>query len=399
MEPAARAQPKERRIEILIACDKFRGSLTAREANAAILEGLTSSGLAAEARALPIADGGEGTIDALEGHAMTRRHARVAGAFGEPVEADYLYDAEQRAAVIEMAAVAGHAATHGKGYDPDRATSRGVGELIAAALDDGARHVTVAVGGSVTVDGGAGALMALGARYLDDAGEVIEVPAGRTLARIASVDLSQLDPRTDRLAIVLAADVDNPLVGPNGAAAVFGPQKGVASEDVPGYDAALAHFDALLSEATGAEPLANAPFAGAAGGMLVGLRAAATTTARDGFAVVAQHHQLEEAIAACDLVITGEGSLDAQSLSGKGPIAIARMAQAARRPAIAFAGRVAVDPATLAEHGLVAFAILRTPVGLRDALASGATNLTATAESAFRLIGSFRGPSSRTDRP
>ncbi|MCF3936430.1 glycerate kinase [Acuticoccus sp. M5D2P5] len=373
-------------MHILIACDKFRGSLTAAEANAAIAEGLEASHLRATTKLIAIGDGGEGTLDALSGGAAKRRTTQIKSPYGEPYEGAWLYDPVSRRAVIELALVAGHAAAADRGYDPDRASSFGVGELIRAALDEGAQCVVVALGGSITVDGGAGALEALGARYRDAAGRPIERPAGRTLAQIAEVDLSGLDPRVAGLRIVLAADVDNPLVGENGAAHVFGPQKGVAANDIGAFDAALGHFDKVVA-AAGGERLADTPFAGAAGGMMVGLSAIAPTSARDGFAIVAEHHGLERAVAAAQLVVTGEGSLDKQSLGGKGPVAIARMAEAAGVPAIAFAGRLAVDPATLGRHGIrAAFSISAGPAKLEEALAGGRDALTATATHAFNLI-------------
>ncbi|WP_108658940.1 glycerate kinase [Acuticoccus kandeliae] len=373
-------------MHILIACDKFRGSLTAAEANASIAAGLAMSPLEATATTLAIADGGEGTLDALAGGTAERRRTTIRSPFGDPYEGAWLYDPAAKRAVIELAAVAGHAAAAHKGYDPDVASSVGVGELVRAALDAGAGTVVVALGGSITVDGGAGALEALGARYYDASGAPLIHPAGRGLAAIERVDLSGLDPRAAGLSIVLAADVDNPLLGVRGAARVFGPQKGVRAEDIEAFDAALGHFDAKVAEA-GRARLADTPFAGAAGGMMVGLAGIAETTARDGFALVAEHHRLEERIAAATLVVTGEGSLDSQSLGGKGPVAIARMAEAAGKPAIAFAGRLAVGPEALVAHGIkAAFSISHGPSSLEDALAGAREALTHTAAHAFATL-------------
>jgi len=380
-------------VKILVACDKFRGSLTANEANAAILAGLAQSPLGADAlaEAVPIADGGEGTLEALASSTSILVKSPARDPFGHTDEVEWLYDPAQRRAVIEMARVAGHPAAARHGYDPDRATSAGVGDLIRAALDRGAREVVVALGGSITVDGGAGALEAMGARYRDASGAPVPDAAGRALATIAEIDLSGLDPRARDLAITVAADVDNPLVGARGAAAVFGPQKGVAAGDVAAFDAALGAFEATLAAAAGRGSLAEAPFAGAAGGILCGLAAMAPTAARDGFALVSEHHALEERVGAVDLVVTGEGSLDAQSLGGKGPVGIARMAGAAGVPAIAFAGRLAATPAELAAHGIVAaFSISRGPQMLEDALAGAADALEQTAASAFGLLAAGR---------
>jgi glycerate kinase len=378
-------------VHLLLACDKFRGSLTAAEANAAILDALDASALRADADCVPLADGGEGTLDALDAGTAERRRAAVTGPFGAPVTVEWLLDPARRRAVVEMAAAAGHGAVGPAGYDPDTASSVGVGELVCAALDGGATEIVVALGGSVTVDGGAGALEALGARFLDADRAPLLRPAGRALGRIAGVDLSGLDRRLSGVTIILACDVDNPLAGPRGAARVFGPQKGVAAEAVDAFDAALVHLDAILAEARGGEPLAEVPHAGAAGGMMVGLSAAARTLARDGFALVAEHHALNERVAAVDLVVTGEGSLDPQSLGGKGPVAIARMAREAAVPAIAFAGRLAAPSHDLRAAGITAaFAIARGPSSLEEALAGARPALVETARNVFDLFAAAR---------
>ncbi len=380
-------------MKILVACDKFRGSLTAAEANAAILLGLSRSPLARHASGdtIPIADGGEGTLEALASPESRILERPARDPFGVVHDVAFLYDPASRRAVVEMARVAGHPAAARHGYDPARATSAGVGDLIAAALDEGAREVVVALGGSITVDGGAGALEAMGARFADADGAPLHAPAGPTLAKIASVDLTGLDPRARDLAIVIAADVDNPLVGPRGAAAVFGPQKGVKADEIATYDAALASFERKLAAVLGREAMTETAFAGAAGGMLCGLSAIAPTRASDGFALISEHHDLEARVRAADLVITGEGSLDAQSLGGKGPVGIARMAKSAGVPALAFAGRLAASPQELAAQGVVAaFAVARGPQSLEEALAGAAEALTATAESVFSLYAAAR---------
>ncbi|RAH97064.1 glycerate kinase [Acuticoccus sediminis] len=373
-------------MNILVACDKFRGSLTAREANATILEALASSALNANGTDVAIADGGEGTLDALAGASLALRTSPVKGPFNGTIDAPWGFDRAAGRAVIEMARAAGHAAATG-GYDPDRATSAGIGDLIRAALDAGAREIIVAVGGSITVDGGAGALEALGARYFGADEEPVVLPAGRALRTVETVDLSGLDPRLAEARIILAADVDNPLVGQNGAARVFGPQKGVPVDDIDAFDLALAHFDRHLATARGSGVLADTPFAGAAGGMMVGLSAAAPTSAVDGFSLIFEHHRLNERIDAADLVVTGEGSLDGQSLSGKGPVAVARAASAMGKPVLAFAGRIAVSPDELAAQGITAaFAIGRGPATLEEALKHARASLAATARAAFDSV-------------
>ncbi|MEM0907374.1 MAG: glycerate kinase [Pseudomonadota bacterium] len=376
-------------MNILIACDKFRGSLTAKEANAAIIEALEGSRLASRARptAIPIADGGEGTLAALASHDSVIMKAPARDPFGAWHEAEWLHDRANGRAIIEMAQVAGHSCAQTEGYDPDRASSAGVGDLIKAALDQQIDKVVVSLGGSITVDGGAGALEALGARFLDGDGKVVQNAVGRALARVDAVDLTNLDPRAAGLSIIAAADVDHPLSGPGGAAAVFGPQKGVASGDIAAFDRALTQFDAAVAHACGRPVYADEPFAGAAGGMLVGLSAIAPTKGIDGFALVTAHHNLDGLIDEADLLVTGEGSLDQQSLGGKGPVAIARAARAANVPAIAFAGRLAASPAALRAEGIgAAFSISNGPQSLEEALSNAGPALISAATHAFNAM-------------
>ncbi len=378
-------------IRLLVACDKFRGSLTAKEANEAILAGLAASGLAAEAEARPLADGGEGTVAAFAAAVAGRTlEVPVRDAFGRPATAPVFLAADGALAVVEAASAAGHDPAGRTA--PDGATSFGLGEAIRAVLEAGARHVVVGLGGSITVDGGAGLLEALGARFTGADGQPLERPAGRGLSAIAGADLSGLDPRLSGARIEVASDVDNPLLGPRGAAAVFGPQKGVAPGDVAAFDAALAHLDAVLSAATGRPSVAGAPAAGAAGGMLVGLSAAGRPVVREGFACIAERTGLFEALDRADLVVTGEGSLDGQSLGGKGPVALARRAAARGRPAIAFAGRLDAPREALAAAGIrAAFPLPSGPVSLEEALTDAAPLLAERAAHVFSLVAAARG--------
>ncbi len=363
--------------------------MTAADANSAIARGIARALPAATTVQIPIADGGEGTLAALTLDDTHSRTATVESPFGAPIDVPWSFDPATGLAVVELAVAAGHPTLLGAGYDPDRASSYGVGQLIAAALDAGANTVVVAVGGSVTVDAGAGALEALGAVLLDETGNALERSAGRGLAGVRSVDRSGMHPRLDAAHVILASDVDNPLCGPRGASAVFGPQKGVAAADIAAFDAALANFDAAAAAATGLDPLRDAPFAGAAGGMMVGLRAAARDfTARDGFTLMAERRNLADAIAAADWVVTGEGSMDQQSLSGKGPVALARMARDAGKPVVGFVGRRAVDYEALRNEGFSAvFPLSPEPQTLEDALAGGPAALEQAVAHAFGLIG------------
>ncbi|MEM7693939.1 MAG: glycerate kinase [Pseudomonadota bacterium] len=374
-------------MKVLIACDKFRGSLTAAEANAIIARAAGDVMPGADLSQTAIADGGEGTAEALSGPTTTTLTADARDAYGAWHRADFVLDAGAQRAVIELAAVAGHPVAASAGYHPHRATTLGVGDLIRAALDAGARDIVVALGGSITVDAGAGALEALGARFVDSAGAPVHAPAGRTLATVADADLSQLDGRLDGATITIAADVDNPLSGPRGAAPVFGPQKGLSAAEIDETDAALCAFDAVLARARGRAPLNTAAYAGAAGGVLVGLSAATTLVARDGFDLVRAHHNLDAAVATVDLVVTGEGSVDAQSIGGKGPIGLARLAKGAGTPAMLLAGRVGVPMETLAAEGVcAAFPLVRGPARLEDAIAGAAEGLYEVSRAAFGLV-------------
>lgn len=371
-------------LRILIAFDKFRGSLTAREANDAAARAVEAA-VGARVATLPLADGGEGTLDALAAPGSERRTIAGSGPYGGEARLAYRLDPDRGEAVVELAALAGHEAAAAAGYDPDRASSHGCGEVLADAAAAGARRVVVALGGSITMDAGAGLLEPFGARYFDDAGAPVERPAGRRLAEVARIDLSGFS--APDFAITVAADVTNVLGGPQGAAAVFGPQKGVT--DVEVTDAALRGFDERLAHALGREPVGGREAAGAAGGTLVGLCALGEVSVRDGFALVAERHGLDDALRRADLVITGEGSLDAQSLAGKGPIALARAAREAGLPVIALCGRLALTPDDLAQNGVTAaFSIAQGPATLEEALVRAADDVAATAAQAVRLFAS-----------
>ncbi|WP_433874800.1 glycerate kinase [Sinomonas atrocyanea] len=329
-------------MKIVLAPDKFKGSLTGAEVAEALAEGIREVLPDAELVLVPVADGGEGTVSAALGAGYSPRRAAVAGPTGQTLTAEFAVSAGpegQRTAVIEMAAASGLDVLPGGVRDARDATSLGTGQLIRAALDAGCREIALGVGGSACTDGGAGMLAGLGARFTDDAGRDLPL-GGAALARIAEADLSGLDARLDNARLILAADVDNPLLGAEGAAAVFGPQKGASPSDVEELDAALARFAAVLGQAMG--PLAAAakdlPGAGAAGG--VGYAALALgATRRRGIDVVVEFTGLREKLVGADLVVTGEGSLDAQSLSGKAPIGVAKEAAAQGIPVVAVCGR------------------------------------------------------------
>jgi glycerate 2-kinase len=336
---------------VLIAADKFKGSLTAVEVAAHVEAGLRTVVPAAVVEALPVADGGDGTVDVAVAAGYRRRTVRVTGPLGEPVEAAYAL--RGTTAVVEMAEASGLRRLPPGVFAPLTATTHGTGELLRAALDAGARTVVLGVGGSATTDGGAGLLTALGVRLLDARGEPV-APGGGPLAALAEADVTGLDPRLAETRIVLAGDVDNPLRGPKGAAAVYGPQKGASPADVTALDAALGRYAEVLGAALGsaAVSVADAPGAGAAGGIGYAALAVLGASFRPGIEVMLDVLGFAEALGRADLVITGEGSLDAQTLHGKAPAGVAQAARARGLDVVAVCGRLALPPAALGAAGI-----------------------------------------------
>ncbi|MEH0548094.1 glycerate kinase [Streptomyces sp. B21-105] len=335
---------------MLVAADKFKGSLTAVEVAERVTVGLRRAVPDVEVEALPVADGGDGTVAAAVAAGFERREARVAGPLGQEVTAAFAVRGDT--AVVEMAEASGLQRLPAGVLAPLTASTYGSGELLRAALDAGAATIVFGVGGSASTDGGAGMLSALGARFLDEDGEPVP-PGGGGLARLARADLSALDPRLAAVELVLASDVDNPLTGPKGAPTVYGPQKGASPDDVETLDAALAHYARVLEESVGprAAEYADAPGAGAAGGigygaLLVGARF------RAGIEVMLDVLGFAPALERAELVITGEGSLDEQTLHGKAPAGVAAAARAAGKEVVAVCGRLALPPAELGRAGI-----------------------------------------------
>lgn len=330
-------------LRVLIAPDKFKGSLTAAEVATAVATGLATELPDAELITLPVADGGEGTVAAALGAAFTARTVGVEGPLGDPVQATIAVRGTK--AVVELAAASGLELMDSP--TPDRAlraSSHGTGQLIKAALDAGCEEIILGVGGSACTDGGAGLLTALGVRLLDDSGRAVP-PGGGGLGTLAAVDVSDLDPRIATTKFVLASDVTNPLLGPIGAAAVYGPQKGADPATVRLLDDSLGHFATALGRALGADPTgwAEHPGAGAAGGVGFAALAVLGAEQRDGIDVVIALVNLESRLPGTDLVITGEGSLDDQSLAGKAPTGVARLARAHRVPTRVVCGRTTLS--------------------------------------------------------
>ncbi|HZI97428.1 MAG TPA: glycerate kinase [Actinomycetales bacterium] len=338
-------------MRVVVAPDKFRGSLTASEAAEAIADGVRDADPSADVATVPVADGGEGTIEAALSAGYRRIDHDVTGPTGEQVTAAVALSPDGGTAVVELAAASGLSLLDEPA--PLTASTRGTGELVRHALDAGARTVVLAVGGSAGTDGGAGLLAALGARALDAEGSELG-DGGAALRGISRLDLDGLDPRLSPAGVVLACDVDNPLLGPRGAAAVFGPQKGATPDDVRLLDEALQRWADAVEAATGADHR-DVPGAGAAGGAGIAALGVLGARAVPGVDVVLDLVDFDDRLLGADLVITGEGSFDAQSLAGKAPVGVALRARAAGVPAVVLAGRLdGVDDAALRSVGIEA---------------------------------------------
>ncbi|WP_249417099.1 glycerate kinase [Streptomyces sp. TS71-3] len=350
-DPEARQQSDPGTPRVLIAADKFKGSLTAVQVAERLTAGLRRVVPGLPVEPLPVADGGDGTVAAAVAAGFERRETQVTGPLGTRVTAAYALSGDT--AVVEMAEASGLQHLPPGTFAPLTATTHGAGELLRAALDAGARTIVFGVGGSATTDGGAGMLTALGARFLTADGSPV-APGGGPLGTLATADLTGLDARLAGTDVILASDVDNPLTGPKGAAAVYGPQKGASGEDVAVLDASLAHFAEVLATALGprAGEIAAAPGAGAAGGIGYGALVGLGARFRPGIEVMLDVLGFAPALGRATLVITGEGSLDEQTLHGKAPAGVAAAARAAGKDVVAVCGRLALGADALAEAGI-----------------------------------------------
>jgi glycerate 2-kinase len=335
-------------VHVLVAPDKFKGTLTASEVAARVTAGIAAVAPDVPVREVPVADGGDGTVDAALAAGFTRVPVRAQGPVGKPV--DTAFALRDGVAVVEMADVSGLRLLPRDGLAALEASSYGTGEVIAAALDHGCHTVLLGIGGSASTDGGAGLLTALGARLVDADGAELAL-GGAALARLARLELDGLHPKLASTAVLVASDVDNPLLGPNGAAAVYGPQKGADPDDVALLDAALAHWADVLDAATGTA-LRDRPGAGAAGGVGYGALAALGAELKPGIDMVLELVGFADALPGARLVVTGEGSLDEQTLSGKAPAGVAAAAVAAGIPVVTVSGRLALRPEQLAAAGV-----------------------------------------------
>ncbi|MBN6774383.1 glycerate kinase [Pseudomonas granadensis] len=356
-------------MKVVIAPDSFKDSLSAQGVAEAIALGLAQVWPQATLVKCPMADGGEGTVESiLAACAGELRRSRVRGPLGAPVEAAWGWLPQTQTAIIEMAEASGLQLVPPGQRDACISSTFGTGELIRAALDSGAQRVILAIGGSATNDGGAGAMQALGLKLLDAPDQAL-VPGGLALAQLARLDLSALDPRLAQVRFDIAADVNNPLCGPHGASAIFGPQKGASPTQVQQLDQALGHFAELCAQALGKD-VRDEPGSGAAGGLGFAAKAFLGAQFQAGVEVVAELVGLADAVKDADLVITGEGRFDAQTLRGKTPFGVARIAKQHGVPVVVIAGTLGDGYQELYDHGIdAAFAVTSGPMTLEQACA------------------------------
>lgn len=356
------------------------------EAARAMAQGIENADHDAEVRCLPMADGGEGTARALVDATGGSMHAvPVHDPLGRPVEGHFGLLADGTTAVVETAEASGLALLEAKERNPLIASSYGTGELMLAAVRSGAKRIIVGLGGSATNDAGAGLLQALGVRLLDKNGNDL-AHGGAALANLTTIDISTMDPALKNVAITAACDVTNPLTGPTGASAVFGPQKGASKDDVATLDAALAHFAQVIDSQLGVA-VNDVPGAGAAGGIGAALKGFLNAEFRPGIAIVIEQSGLDAAAQWADVVFTGEGSIDFQTKFGKTPAGVAETAKRHGKPVIAVAGHIGTGIDELHEVGIDAvFGIAPGAVSLSELLADAAANVTRTTEQIVRTL-------------
>ncbi|MDX1303879.1 glycerate kinase [Photobacterium sp.] len=373
-------------MKIVIAPDSYKESLTAMEVATAIEAGFRQVLPDAEYYKLPMADGGEGTVQSLvDATNGTVIECPVTGPMGEPVQGFYGLMGDGKTAIIEMAAASGLHLVPTEQRNPLQTTTYGTGELIKAVLAQGVEHIIVGIGGSATNDGGIGMAQALGIRMLDADGKEIGYGGG-ALARLNTIDMSGLDPRLADVKLEVACDVDNPLCGPKGASHVFGPQKGATPEMVEQLDANLARYAEIINRQLGRD-VKDMAGAGAAGGLGAALLGLLQASLRPGIDIVMDAVNLSDIVADADLVITGEGRIDSQTIHGKTPIGIARTAKKFHLPVIAIAGCVSRDSNVVYDHGIDAvFSVVPRAMALSDALNEAAFNVQMTARNVAAMF-------------
>lgn len=366
-------------MKIVIAPDSFKESVSALEAANAIEKGFKSVFPNAVYEKKPMADGGEGTVQSLvDATNGTIEKRLVTGPLGKPVNAFFGLMGDGKTAIIEMAAASGLHLVPVEERNPLITSTRGTGELILAALDLGVKHIIIGIGGSATNDGGAGMVQALGGKFLNEEGKDIG-PGGGSLSQLVTINLSKLDARLKEVHIEVACDVDNPLTGPRGASVIFGPQKGATAEMVHLLDQNLSHFANVAEEALDTS-FRDIKGAGAAGGLGAGLLAFLNANLKRGIDIVLEAMNFEEAVKDADLVITGEGRIDSQTIYGKTPIGVAKAAKKYGVPVIGIAGSVSPDSDVVFEHGIDAlFSIVPGVITLPDAFEHAAHYIERTA--------------------
>lgn len=372
-------------MKVVIAPDSFKESLTAKQVSEAIKTGLARVWHDAEFVTVPVADGGEGTvqslIDATQGEQV---FTTVTAPLGNDVEAFYGILGDGETAVIEMAEASGLHLVPSDARDPKLTSSIGTGQLIKHALDRGIQRLIIGLGGSATNDGGVGMLTALGVAFLDESGHAI-TPNGDGLAALASIDISGLDPRLATCEVLVACDVDNPLCGDKGASAIFGPQKGATASDVTLLDNALRKFGELTEQATGKHVLTREG-AGAAGGMGAALLGYTPARLQPGIEIVLETVKLAQHVADADIVFTGEGRIDHQTAHGKTPMGVAQVAKQFDLPVVALAGCVGDNYQAVYECGIDAvFACVPKAMSLSEAMKEADVNVANLAENVARM--------------
>lgn len=371
---------------VVVAPDSFKGSLSATTVATAMERGILTVFPDARVRKIPIADGGEGTVEALVAATGGRMIPEtVTGPLGSPVEAFWGVLGDGETAVIEMAAASGLTLVPVEKRDPRRTTTYGTGQLINAALRQGLRKLIIGIGGSATNDGGAGMAQALGVRFLDAAGRQLPF-GGAALAKLSSIDLTDIQPLLADTSILVACDVDNPLCGKRGASAVYGPQKGATPANIQELDAALSRFAAIAGQITGRN-VAGLPGAGAAGGLGAGLMYFTNAQLQPGVDIVLSATDFAGLVKGADLVITGEGSTDFQTAYGKAPVGVAKIARQYRVPTICLSGNLGRGYETVLEQGIGAVAsIVPGPMSLSECMATAAELVQAATARVCRLL-------------
>lgn len=375
-------------MKVLVAIDSFKGSLTSLEAGNLIKKGILKADPSAKVKVMMLADGGEGTVEALT-YANNGKlvNVKVHGPLHKIITAQYGYVSKDKLAIIEMSKASGITLLKKNELNPLLTSTYGVGELIIDALNKGAEEFIIGIGGSATNDGGTGMLVALGAKLLDKKNKPIKLGAG-ALKDLAKIDLSKFDKRLKKAKFLVASDVNNPLCGPKGCSAIFGPQKGATPTTIKQMDGYLKHYGELTTKLF-KKDVTNNKGAGAAGGLGYALMAYLNASLKPGVEIVLAQSKMEDAIKNVDVVVTGEGRLDAQTVMGKAPSGVANLAKKYHKLVIALAGSIKPDVNVINKHGIDAyFTILNQPISLENAMKKevASDNIARVSEQIFRLI-------------